>query len=277
MMKQLLLTAASGLFVLGAYAQCTPDPNYHPGGSTGAGISDLPCAIKDQPYNESATIVIPQTVTATVQGATLTVRPCKVTLTSIDNFPANNGVLYPIVYNGTTYGLGDEITLVTGVDRGCVNVQGTFTAVYGAPDSLRVQGTVKVSLNTANCNNTQPFPISALSPGGLPIGFNVRNTQAECDALMSIEETISNNSFDVAQNFPNPFNGESQIAFNMPQAGKVNFRVTNLVGQVVKENTISANSGMNYITVNSAEYAAGVYMYSISANGKVVTKRMIIK
>lgn len=274
-MKQLLMTAASGLLVLGAYAQCTPDATYVPTSATGAGISNLPCAIKDQPYNESATIVIP----ASVNYNGINVRPCRVKITSIDNFPANNGVLYPIVYNNVSYGLGDEITLVQGIDRGCVNVQGTFTAVYGTPtpDSLRVQGEVKISTNPANCNNLVPAPFSALSPGGIPIGFNVRNTQAECDALMSIEETISNNSFDVAQNFPNPFNGESQIAFNMPQAGKVNFRVTNLVGQVVKENTISANSGMNYITVNSAEYAAGVYMYSISANGKAVTKRMIIK
>lgn len=277
MMKKLLMTViGSGALALGAMAQCTPNPNYHPTGETGAGIEDLPCAVVNQQYSASSTIVIPPTITIT-NPLPITVRICRVTISGINNFPANTGVNYPIYYKGVSYGLGQEIILDPAVDRACVSVLGTFTTTFS--DSLFAQGQVRVSLDASNCNSLQTFPFTAI-PGashGIPIGFNVRNTQAECDALLGIEETISNNSFDVAQNFPNPFNGDSQIAYNLPEAGKVTFRVTNLVGKTVKEVNASGNTGLNYISISSTDYAAGVYMYSISFKGKTVTKRMIIK
>jgi len=277
MMKKLLLTViGSGALTIGALAQCTPNPAYTPTGSTGAGIEELPCAVVNQAYDESSTIVIPPTITLT-QPFPITARICRVTITGINNFPANTGLNYPIYYKGISYGLGTEIILDPAVDRACVSVMGTFTAAFS--DSLYAQGQVKVSLDPSNCNSLQTFPFTAI-PGaenGIPIGFNVRNTQAECNSLLGVEETMSNNSFDVSQNYPNPFNGETQIAYNLPEAGKVTFRVTNLVGKTVKEVNMSGNYGVNYINISSAEYAAGVYMYSISANGKTVTKRMIVK
>lgn len=271
-MKKVLLTAFTGFLAYSAIGQaCTPDPNYTPTSAIGAGISDLPCAVVNVAYDESATIVIPPTVE--FNGTDVYV--CKVTVTSIDNLPASVSPVNPAIwYNGASYGFGQEITLLSNVDRGCVKVAGTFTALYD--DSLYVQGSIKAGF-AANCATTFSVPFTGFAPNGIPIAFRVKASQAACDATMGIEETISNNSFDVAQNFPNPFNGESQIAFNLPEAGKVTFRVTNLVGKTVKDVNINGNSGVNYLNISSADYAAGVYMYSISFGGKTLTKRMIIK
>jgi hypothetical protein len=266
------------MIAMGTMAQvCTPDPNYTPTSSTGAGISDLPCAVVNQPYNEAATIVVP-----TVYDYNgITVNICKVRVDSVTNFPQTQGAPnYTIYYGGNSVGPGQWITLSMAAanDRACVRVNNTFTAVY--QDSLRAWASVQLYLPAQNCAGSPlaSIPVSALNDGqGIGIGVNVLNTQAECDALVGIAESLSNNSFDVAQNFPNPFNGESQIAFNLPQAGKVTFRVTNLVGKVVKETNISGNFGMNYINMNSSDYAAGVYMYSLTFNGKTITKRMIVK
>jgi hypothetical protein len=278
MMKKVLFSVFGGMMALGTMAQvCTPDPNFTPTSATGAGISDLPCAVVNQVYNESATIVVPTTYN--YNG--INVNICKVRVDSVTNFPQTQGAPnYTIYYNSTSYGPGQWITLSTAAanDRACVRVNNTFTAVY--QDSLRAWASVQLYLPATNCGGSPlaSIPVSALNNGqGIGIGVSVRNTQAECDGNSSISESLSNNSFDVAQNFPNPFTGESQIAYNLPQAGKVNFRVTNLVGKVVTENTLSGNAGVNYMNVNASDYAAGVYMYSLTFGGKTITKRMIVK
>lgn len=271
-MKKLLLAVSSGILAFGAMAQpCTPDPSYVPTSATGAGISPLPDAVINVPYNESATIVIPTVYN--FSGSNVNI--CKVRVDSVTNFPQTQGAPnYTVYYNGNPVGLGQWISLnMSGAnDRACVRVNNTFTALYD--DSLRGWASVQIYPVAQNCVGTSPFPdipVSSLNNGeGIPIGFKVK-------ATAGITETLSNNSFDVAQNFPNPFNGESQIVFNVPASGKVIFRVTNLVGKTVKEVNVNANSGMNYINLSSADYAAGVYMYSITFEGTTVTKRMIIK
>ena len=276
MMKKVLLTALTGFFAYAAVAQCTPDPNYTPTSAIGAGISDLPCATIGQAYNESATIVIPANLEYSGQNIAI----CKVTVDSINNIPAVTGLNTPIWYNnGTTnqsYGFGQQITLVPPHYRACVEVQGTFTQAFN--DSLRAFGRIDAKVVSAGgtCASAglpiNNIAFTAFAPNGIAIAFKVAS---QCTA--GIEETISNNSFDVAQNFPNPFSGQTQVAINLPASGKYTFRVMNLVGKTVKEVTMSGNSGLNYITVSSDDYAAGVYTYSVTFSGKTVTKRMIIK
>lgn len=278
MIKEVLFSVFCGMSATGMMAQvCTPDPNFTPNSPTGAGISDLPCAVVNEPYNEFATIVVPTVYNYN----NINVNICQVKVDSVTNFPQTVGAPnYTIYYNGNSYGPGQWITLNTSGpnDRACVRVNNTFTEVY--QDSLRAWATVRLYTIPQNCSGT-PFatiPVSVLNDDqGIAIGVNVMNSQAECAALGGITESLSNNSFDVAQNFPNPFSGESQIAFNLPQAGKVTFRITNLVGKVLKETVINGNYGVNYINMNSSDYAAGVYMYSLTFSGKTITKRMIVK
>jgi|GEM_PF-1129580 len=279
MMKKVLFTAIAGMMAYGAMGQaCVPDVNYQPTSETGAGIKDLPCAVTNEPYNESTTIVIPTEVPYELGGNTIDVTVCEVKIDSITNFPQSSNLNYTVYYNNNSVGLGTWIVLTQGqVNRACVNVGATFTSSYN--DSLLAHGQVKIGLT--GCGSAFPVSFTALTPDGQPlkIGFTV-GTGAElanCASIASIEETISNNSFDVAQNYPNPFSDNSQIAINLTEAGKVNFRVTNLVGKVVSESSFNANAGLSYINVNAADYAAGVYMYSVTANGKTITKRMIVK
>lgn len=276
-MKKVLLTAFTGFLAFSAIGQaCTPDASYTPTSSIGAGISDLPCATINVPYDESATIVVPANLEYSGQNIAI----CKVTVDSITNIPTYQaGTLNtPIYYNGSSYGFGQAITLVPPTYRACVVVQGTFTQVFD--DSLRAFGRIdaKVVAAGGTCASAglpiNNIAFTAFAPNGISIYFAVKNA-GEC--TMGIEETISNNSFDVAQNYPNPFNGETQVLVNLPETGKFTFRVTNLVGKTVKEVNMNGNAGSNYININSADYAAGVYMYSVSFAGKTITKRMIIK
>lgn len=278
MKKQLLLAAFVGFTTYSAIGQvCTPDPNYVVTNPSGAGISEFDCAVKDQAYEGTATIVIPEKVTVTGVGE---VTICQVKVDAIGNMPAKTdgpgGMQIQIAYNGNTFGTGQWVTINPSVDRGCVKLSNTtFTAVYD--DTIRVQGAAKVGVGSCAVLIPGDISFDAINQGGLPVHFAVKATQEDCTGPVSIEESISNNSFDVAQNFPNPFTGETQVAFNLPESGKVTFRVVNLVGKVVRETNISGNAGMNYVNVSASDLAAGIYTYSVSHAGKTVTKRMIVK
>ncbi|MGQ3012645.1 MAG: T9SS type A sorting domain-containing protein [Flavobacteriales bacterium] len=271
-MKKLLLVAAVALGSFSvANAQvdpCTPNPGYTPSSPTGAGIEDLPCARPNELYKASSTIVVPTEVT--FGGST--VKLCSVRVDSISNWPMyTTPPLFAIFKNGTQYAPGAWVPINTAnpSDRACVSISATFTAPY--QDTIRVRGTAKVG---ASCPGFLDVSFDALNAGGIPVGFTV---DPSCTYYVGVEENLSNNSFDVAQNFPNPVTGESQIVFNVPAAGKVNFRITSLVGSVISDKTIGANAGKNIIDINAGSFAPGVYMYSVTYNGSTVTKRMIVK
>jgi hypothetical protein len=79
------------------------------------------------------------------------------------------------------------------------------------------------------------------------------------------------------QNYPNPFNPATQIKFSIPEAGFVKMEVYNLVGEKVatlinKE----MNSGYHTIDFNAEDISSGVYVYTLSVNDFVTSKKMIL-
>jgi hypothetical protein len=88
--------------------------------------------------------------------------------------------------------------------------------------------------------------------------------------------------YNLADNYPNPFNPESTIEYELPQAGLVRFEVFNLLGQKIKT-LIDQNqdAGIHHIVWNGNNdlgeaVASGIYLYRIEANNFQATKRMLL-
>src|SRR3972149_8376789 len=81
----------------------------------------------------------------------------------------------------------------------------------------------------------------------------------------------------LAQNYPNPFNPTTSIEYVIPQAGFVNLSVFNLLGERVAElvNEIM-ESGNHTIVFDASRLSSGTYIYTLSVNGNVVTKKMTL-
>jgi hypothetical protein len=79
------------------------------------------------------------------------------------------------------------------------------------------------------------------------------------------------------QNMPNPANNSTIIGYHIPAtAGAASISFNNAAGQLLKTVTISGR-GAGQLTVSAGEFAAGVYYYSLSINGKIVdTKQMVL-
>ncbi len=89
-------------------------------------------------------------------------------------------------------------------------------------------------------------------------------------------------TYELSQNIPNPFNPTTQISFALPQAGKVNLAIYNVLGQHVK-NLVDDYMGAGYQTVtwdgtdfSGHQVASGVYFYRLTTGQFTDTRKMML-
>lgn len=83
--------------------------------------------------------------------------------------------------------------------------------------------------------------------------------------------------FRMSQNEPNPFAHETVVKYTLPQTVTNAFMVVyDLTGKQITTFPITGK-GSSSLIVTSEKLAAGIYIYSIVADGKVMdSKRMIV-
>ena len=83
--------------------------------------------------------------------------------------------------------------------------------------------------------------------------------------------------YSLSQNFPNPFNPETSINFDIPKNGLVKINVYDIAGkeiaQLVNEDM---KAGKYRVTFNGSNLSSGTYFYRISAGSFVDSKKMVI-
>jgi len=83
------------------------------------------------------------------------------------------------------------------------------------------------------------------------------------------------NKFILEQNFPNPFNPSTTIAFSLPQSAFVTLKIFNLMGEevetLIKNNLTAGNYNIKF---NPSGLASGVYIYRLSSDIFTETRKM---
>ena len=94
--------------------------------------------------------------------------------------------------------------------------------------------------------------------------------------------TVTPASFNLAQNFPNPFNPSTIISFDIPADAFVKLKVYNILGQevaqLVNETKTADKYQVNWNGTDNAgnKVTSGVYLYSLKANDFTSTRKMIL-
>ena len=85
--------------------------------------------------------------------------------------------------------------------------------------------------------------------------------------------------FKLAQNFPNPFNPETTIDYELPTSGHVTLKVYDVLGNevatIVDEYKQAGTYNSSFNTLHSS-LASGVYLYQLKAGGFIETKKFIL-
>ena len=78
-------------------------------------------------------------------------------------------------------------------------------------------------------------------------------------------------------NYPNPFNPETNINYELPKSGNVIIKVFDILGKEVAE-LVNESKGIGYYNVkfNGSELPSGIYIYSIQAGKVQLSKKMLL-
>jgi hypothetical protein len=77
--------------------------------------------------------------------------------------------------------------------------------------------------------------------------------------------------------YPNPFNPQTAIAFDLPKAGRVHLEIFDLLGRKVATLLDEQRSaGSHTVAFDAASLASGVYLYRLSAGPFLRTKKAVL-
>ena len=81
----------------------------------------------------------------------------------------------------------------------------------------------------------------------------------------------------LSQNYPNPFNPTTTINYSVPNAGTVELKVYNLLGQLVQTLVDGRKmSGAHQVQFDASALASGVYIYRLQIGNTVLNRKMVL-
>ncbi|MBS1518936.1 MAG: T9SS type A sorting domain-containing protein [Bacteroidetes bacterium] len=132
-----------------------------------------------------------------------------------------------------------------------------------------------------NSNQTHEYSYEDLN---LPAGtYSYRLKQIDFNGnfeYLDLYETVvigSPLTFQLYQNFPNPFNPSTLITFQIPESGLTQLRIFDAKGNLVEKLIEQElNEGYYKIRFNAANIPSGIYFYRLEYKGNLVNKKMIV-
>jgi hypothetical protein len=91
--------------------------------------------------------------------------------------------------------------------------------------------------------------------------------------------TVTAAQFELFQNTPNPFQGETMIAFSLPTDESVTLTISDISGRAVKVIKGDYPAGYHKVTLTKQELASGtgVYTYTVVAGAYTASRKMIVQ
>jgi hypothetical protein len=131
-----------------------------------------------------------------------------------------------------------------------------------------------------NCNSPTEYSYIDKNPVG-GNKFLYRLKQIDNDGQFEYSDIIEVNlipaEFALYQNYPNPFNPNTKIKFQLPKECKVQIKIYDLLGAEIQELlNESKEPGIYEIEFNAENLPSGIYVYRISADNYLQTKKMIL-
>jgi hypothetical protein len=155
-----------------------------------------------------------------------------------------------------------------------------------AEDNSAVVAEYEVDLRMARAQGATVFASGFLNPGqgpgfglfaALPDGTVLPLPAAGAPRVQTLGSPQSERTFALFQNSPNPFTGDTQISFALPEAADVNIKVYNAMGQLV--DTVldePREAGLHSVTYSPRNVVTGVYFYRINAGPHSEVRKMMV-
>tara|TARA_Y100001947_G_scaffold158831_1_gene173344 strand:- start:1151 stop:4057 length:2907 start_codon:yes stop_codon:yes gene_type:complete len=106
--------------------------------------------------------------------------------------------------------------------------------------------------------------------------ITITGNVSELNLSKAVHESLPN-TFSLSQNFPNPFNPQTNISVQLPEGQHTTISVWTLAGkEVATLHKGDLNAGTHTFTFNGNNLASGMYFYRIDAGPYQATKKMLL-
>ena len=111
-------------------------------------------------------------------------------------------------------------------------------------------------------------------------GFDPNSGAVPPDPATSLPPSIETDvpsDYTLGQNYPNPYNPATSIAYQIPRSGFVTLRIFDVVGrELVSLINMQQPPGHYTVAFDASGLTGGIYFYRIEVNGYLSTKKMVL-
>jgi len=140
----------------------------------------------------------------------------------------------------------------------------------------------KIGFVNGNGNSNAPKDYSYIDNnlvGGSKFLYRLKQVDNDGKFTYSdaVEVEVLPTQYELSQNYPNPFNPGTTIKFSLPRATQLKIIIYNMLGEQVA--TIADGmyeSGYHKVNFNAVGLSSGTYIYRITSDSFVETKKMIV-
>ena len=174
---------------------------------------------------------------------------------------------------------------------------GTFALKFGAGGTLEYNGSVAQTTSDFEFppadSTFKPTNLTINNAAGVTLhadraitgtytllngNLNLNGHTFTYGTFVSVEDDLEQpKEFALSQNYPNPFNPTTSISFSIPQSSFVTLKVYDVIGNeivsLVNEQKDAGNYKFNF---DASKLSTGVYLYRLSADNSVISKKMIL-
>ncbi|MDR3666388.1 MAG: T9SS type A sorting domain-containing protein [Ignavibacteriaceae bacterium] len=161
-------------------------------------------------------------------------------------------------------------------------IQSLDSAKFYSMDVLP-RNNISYNLNTNGLGNR--FVKIRLKAESSPnFNYSLKNRYATDDVMnkISLKNQVVQNlsivkTYDLSQNFPNPFNPSTTIKYQIPKSGQVTLKVYDILGKEVA-NLVNEfkNEGKYDVNFDASKLASGIYIYQLKSNEYTSSKKMML-
>jgi hypothetical protein len=207
---------------------------------------------------------------------------------------AGQEVVVEVTSNNFDNIIGYQFTLntnglaLTDVEAGAIDMGAENIAVHKSAVTASWNRVTPVAVSGNEVLFTMTFTATQAGDLSEMLGVSSRLTAAEAydgaeeilDVAMTFttdDLTPAGKDFALYQNSPNPFNGETVVAFTLPEAMSAEITVFDVTGKVVFNTEGDFAAGYNQVTLNAKDMSAtGVLYYRLDADNFTATKKMVL-
>ncbi|HEY4799888.1 MAG TPA: T9SS type A sorting domain-containing protein [Bacteroidia bacterium] len=247
-MKKILLSILLCASTLGAFAQCTPNPNTPNNGNF---PKKLDTAWVGIPYNMVVTNAVPLDTTVLVTSVPISVTVDSVKILNFTGLPTG----YTKAYNPSsgTY---------PGGTRGCILISGITnnTALVGVHPLLIYTKSYAKAIGVS-----QTPQLDTVKSYSLVIA--IPNTT-------DVDDNTDNNLFRL---YPNPTNGFFTMNAFLNEANNATVKIFDAMGEMVNKETVSVPNHLLNYTADLSKATPGIYFIEINSPQETIRKKIILK